>query len=66
MENRSTKIKRVGHKVYVEFYEDGRMIGLVDYSEHSMYYVEDAIENFRSGLMTKETIERYDVHGQNQ
>jgi len=65
MENRSTKIKRVGDEVWVEFYEDGRMLGLVDYSEHSMYYVEDAIENFRSGLMTKETIERYRYNGKN-
>ena len=63
LENRDTKIKRVGNKVYIEFYEDGRMLGLIDYSEHSMYYVEDAIENFRSGTMTKETIERYKVNG---
>ena len=61
--DRNTKIKRVGDKVYVEFYEDGRMLGLIDYSEHSMYYGEDAIENYRSGIMTKETIERYKVYG---
>ena len=65
LENRDTKIKRVGHEVWVEFYEDGKMLGLVDYSEHSMYYVEDAIENFRTGLMTKDTIERYRYNGQN-
>jgi hypothetical protein len=63
--DRNTKIKRVGDKVYVEFYEDERMLGLIDYSEHSMYYVEDAAENFRSGLMTKETIERYNINGKN-
>ena len=63
--DRNTKIKRVGDKVYVEFYEDERMHGLIDYSEHSMYYVEDAVENFRSGLMTKETIERYNINGKN-
>jgi len=59
MENRDTKIKRVGNKVYVEFYQDERMLGLVDYSDKSMYYVEDAIENFRTGIMTQETINRY-------
>ena len=63
--DRNTKVKRVGDKVYVEFYEDERMLGLIDYSEHSMYYVEDAVENFRSGLMTKETIERYNINGKN-
>jgi hypothetical protein len=59
LENRDTKIKRVGDKVYVEFYEDNKMLGLVDYSDHSMYYVEDAIENFMTGLMQKNIIDLY-------
>jgi hypothetical protein len=59
MENRETKIKRVGDKIYVEFYEDRKMLGMIDYSDKSMYYVEDAIENFRTGIMTEETINRY-------
>lgn len=61
IENRDTKIKRVGDKVYVEFYQDGRMLGLVDYSDKSMYYVEDAIENFRTGIMTIDTVKEYSV-----
>ena len=59
MENRDTKIKRVGNKVYVEFYENDKMLGIIDYSDKSMYYVEDAVENFRTGIMTEETINRY-------
>lgn len=59
MDNRDTKIKRVGDKVYVEFYQDGKMLGLVDYSDKSMYYVEDAIENFRTGIMTEDIIAEY-------
>lgn len=61
IENRDTKIKRVGDKVYVEFYEDGRMFGLIDYSDKSMHYVEDAIENFRTGIMTIDTVKEYSV-----
>lgn len=56
LENRDTKIKRVGKKVYVEFYENNKMLGLIDYSDHSIHYVEDAIENFMTGLMNKDTI----------
>tara|TARA_B100001057_G_C22401919_1_gene776283 strand:+ start:386 stop:589 length:204 start_codon:yes stop_codon:yes gene_type:complete len=63
IDTRDTKIKRVGNKVYVEFYEDNRMIGLIDYSDKSLYYVEDAIENFISGIMTTETIDRYKEPG---
>jgi hypothetical protein len=36
MENRDTKIKRVGDKIYVEFYQDGKLLGLVDYSDKNM------------------------------
>tara|TARA_R110001592_G_scaffold162972_3_gene396670 strand:+ start:982 stop:1203 length:222 start_codon:yes stop_codon:yes gene_type:complete len=61
LNNRDTKYKKVGEKHYVEFYEDNRIIGIIDYSKHSMHYVDDAIENFVTGLMTLETIERYNV-----
>lgn len=61
LNNRDTKYKKVGDKHYVEFYEDYKMIGIIDYSKHSMHYVDDAIENFVTGLMTLETIERYNV-----
>ena len=63
---RDTKIKKVGDGYFVEFYEDNRMIGVIDYSQHSMHYVEDAVDNFRSGMMTIETIERFNIDGKNQ
>jgi len=65
MDNRDTKIKHVGDKVYVEFYQDGKMLGLVDYSDKSMYYVEDAIEKFRTGIMTEDTIKTYNINEAN-
>jgi hypothetical protein len=65
LENRDTRIKKVGNNYFVEFYEDNKMIGLIDYSDHSLHYVEDAVENFRSGVMTIETIKRYNINGKN-
>ena len=66
LENRDTKYKKVGNKHYVEFYEDNTMIGVIDYSKHSMHYVEDAVNNFRRGLMKTETIKGYDINGKDQ
>ncbi len=66
LENRDTKIKKVGDKHYVEFYENNQMIGVIDYSDHSLHYVEDAVGNFRSGLMTIETIERFNIDDKTQ
>ncbi len=59
LDNRDTKIKRMGNEVWVEFYEDGRMLGQINYSDKSMHYVEDAIENFMTGIMDKTTIDFY-------
>ena len=56
--NRDTLFKKVGDMTYVEFYEDNKMIGLIDYSRNSKYYIEDAIENWKNGILTKETIKK--------
>tara|TARA_R110002124_G_C8547684_1_gene478956 strand:- start:84 stop:290 length:207 start_codon:yes stop_codon:yes gene_type:complete len=66
LENRDTKIKKVGDKHFVEFYENNKCIGVIDYSDHSLHYVEDAVNNFCSGMMTIETIERFNIDGKNQ
>ena len=63
---RDTKIKKVGDKHFVEFYENNKCIGVIDYSDHSLHYVEDAVNNFSSGIMTIETIERFNIDGKNQ
>lgn len=65
LENRDTKYKKVGDKHYVEFYEDNKLLGLIDYSDKSMHYVEDAIENFRTGIMTADTIKTYNINEAN-
>ncbi len=59
--NRDTLFKKVGDMTYVEFYENNKMVGLIDYSRKSMYYIEDAIENWKNGIMTVETIKRYNL-----
>jgi len=67
---RDTKIKKVGDKHFVEFYENNKCIGVIDYSDHSLYYVDDAVNNFRSGLMSEELIKSYSIkentNGKNQ
>ncbi len=45
------------------FYENGKMIGTIEYYDKSFPYVKDAAENWCSGVMTKETIRRYTKQG---
>jgi hypothetical protein len=43
----------------VEFYEFGKRVGEIEYTDKSYHYVEDAAENWTTGVMTKETIKHY-------
>ncbi len=61
IEMRDIKLKRIGDSVHVEFYEDGQMLGIIDYSDKSMHYVDDAVNNFHSGLMSEELIKSYSI-----
>lgn len=43
----------------VEFYEYGKRVGEIEYTDKSYYYVEDAAENWINGVMTIDTINNY-------
>lgn len=43
----------------VEFYENGKRIGEIEYPDKAYGYVQDAAENWTIGVMTTETIKRY-------
>lgn len=43
----------------VYFYEDGDLVGAIDYSDKSDQYIEDAVNNWFDGIMTVETVERH-------
>ena len=43
----------------VLFYEDGYLVGAVNYKNKSQHYIDDAIDNWMDGIMTVETVEKY-------
>lgn len=43
----------------VEFYEYGKRVGEIEYPDKAYHYVEDAAENWTTGVMTHETISKY-------
>lgn len=44
---------------FVSFYEDGKFVGSIDYSDKSEHYIRDACENWVSGIMTRSTVVYY-------
>ena len=49
----------------VSFYNNDELIGVIDYSAHSEYYIEDAIENWQTGVLTEDIIETFNI-GENK
>ena len=53
--------ERVDDTLIVEFFENGKRVGEIEYPDKSMYYVKDAAENWVTGIMTKDTIRKYSI-----
>ena len=45
----------------VTFYDDGDYVGEVDYRDKSQHFIDSAIENWETGIMTVETVEKYSI-----
>lgn len=48
-----------GETLFVEFFDNNKSIGEIEYSNFSYAYVESAAENWITGVMTVETIRFY-------
>jgi hypothetical protein len=49
----------------VSFYKNDELIGTIDYSGNSDHYIEDAIENWQTGVLTEDIIETFNI-GENK
>lgn len=58
-ENKQANINLVDEILEVEFIENGRVLGAIEYPNKSYHYVEDAAENWCAGVLTKETLDQY-------
>jgi|TARA_R110000782_G_scaffold225754_3_gene312624 hypothetical protein len=58
-ESKHANINLQNETFIVEFFESNRRIGEVEYSDKTFRYVEDAADNWVSGVMTSDTIRQY-------
>jgi hypothetical protein len=58
-ENRKATINLTDEIFEVIFLENGKIVGTIEYTDKSYHYVSDAAENWVTGIMTKETVKRY-------
>ena len=45
----------------ISFYQDGDLVGHIDYSDKSQAFIDSATENWTYGVLTVETIEEYSL-----
>ena len=45
----------------MSFYDGNTLIGTIDYSAHSDQYIEDAEENWQTGVLTEDIIEVFAI-----
>lgn len=58
-ENKKAVISISKEVLSCNFYENNRLLGEIEYPDKSYHYVDDAAENWITGVMTRETIDRY-------
>ena len=45
----------------VSFYQDGDLVGHINYSDKSQAFIDSATENWEEGILTVETVEEYSI-----
>ncbi len=52
----SARVELIDECFWVSYYRDSSLVGSIEYSNYSWHYVEDAVENWLSGILKEETI----------
>ena len=58
-ENKQSQIYVNNELLVVEFYENNKRVGEIEYPNKSYHYVYDAAENWIMGILTQATIKNY-------
>lgn len=59
--NKTARIMKRGDDFEIDFFENQKQMGTINYAEKSRYFVEDAAENWVTGILTEETLNEYKV-----
>jgi len=59
--NKTARIMKRNDDFEIDFFENKKQMGTINYAEKSRYFVEDAAENWCNGVLTHETLNRYKV-----
>lgn len=59
-EKRARVMKR-NNRFEIDFFEKEEQVGTIEYGDKSLRFVEDAAENWVTGIMTVDTINKYNI-----
>tara|TARA_B100000768_G_scaffold179978_1_gene198856 strand:+ start:746 stop:964 length:219 start_codon:yes stop_codon:yes gene_type:complete len=59
--NKTARVMKRDDQFEVDFFEDQKQMGTINYADKSLHFVEDAAENWVTGIMTQSTLNTYSI-----
>lgn len=61
LDNKKARVMKRNDQFEVDFFKDELQVGTINYADKSLRYVEDAAENWVTGVMTQDTLNKYSI-----
>jgi|TARA_R110002050_G_scaffold266391_2_gene407791 hypothetical protein len=59
--NKTARVMKRNDQFEVDFFDNNEQMGTINYADKSLHFVEDAAENWVTGVMSTDTLNKYSI-----
>jgi hypothetical protein len=59
--NKTARVMKRNDQFEVDFFDNNEQMGTINYADKSLHFVEDAAENWVTGVMSTTTLNKYSI-----
>lgn len=59
--NKTARVMKRNDQFEVDFFDNNEPMGTINYADKSLHFVEDAAENWVTGVMSTDTLNKYSI-----
>jgi len=59
--NKTARVMKRNDQFEVDFFDGQKQMGTINYADKSIHFIEDAAENWVTGIMTQATLNTYSI-----
>tara|TARA_R110002074_G_scaffold85854_4_gene189820 strand:- start:346 stop:564 length:219 start_codon:yes stop_codon:yes gene_type:complete len=59
--NKTARVMKRNDQFEVDFFDNNKQMGTINYADKSLHFVEDAAENWVTGVMSTDTLNKYSI-----